>query len=98
MRIPVFALAALAAGAALAQTGARRDPLDPKVPGPKVEYRSVFEGYRPYAEPELLPWRQANEEVRDAAASHKGHPAGHGGGEKAPAKPPAKGDAHGGHK
>ena len=56
-----FALA-LVAGAAAAQEK-RPDPKDPKAKTPPVEYRSAFEGYRPFAEAELAPWRAVNEEV-----------------------------------
>lgn len=40
--------------------------MDPKAPTPAVPYQSVFEDYRPYAEPALVPWRRANEEVGTA--------------------------------
>jgi hypothetical protein len=59
------------AGLAVAQDG-RPDPRDPKAKSPPVEYRSAFEGYRRYAEPELRDWREVNEEVRNAAG-HAGH-------------------------
>lgn len=67
----LFALAAMTAGSAAAQ--ARPDPADAKAKAPPVEYRSAFEGYRPYAEPELASWRAVNEEVRRAAMKHGGH-------------------------
>ena len=77
----LFALAAAIAGSAAAQ--ARPDPADAKAKAPPVEYRSAFEGYRPYAEPELAPWRAVNEEVR-RVGGHLGivrtsKPAAHGG-------------------
>ena len=46
-------------------------------PSPSLQYRSAFEGYRPYREPEARSWRESNEE----AGSLRGH-AGH-------LKPPA---------
>jgi len=77
----LFALAAVTAGSAAAQ--ARPDPADARAKAPPVEYRSAFEGYRPYTEPELAPWRAVNEEVRQVGG-HLGivrtsKPAGHGG-------------------
>jgi hypothetical protein len=56
-------LAALAAGAAAAQSGARPDPADPQARVPAVPYRSAFEGYRSLEEPKRVPWRDANQEV-----------------------------------
>jgi hypothetical protein len=73
----LFALAAATAGSAAAQE--RPDPADAKARTPPVEYRSAFEGYRPYAETELAPWRAVNEEVRRAGGharifgKHGGH-------------------------
>ncbi len=86
----LFALAAATAGSAAAQ--ARPDPADAKAKAPPVEYRSAFESYRPYAEPELAPWRAVNEEVRRVG--------GHVGMMRAQSqgKPQAKQPAHGGHK
>jgi hypothetical protein len=62
-----IALAALAAGVAAAQEARRPDPADLKAKVPPVEYRSAFEGYRPFADQELRDWRKANAEVREAA-------------------------------
>jgi hypothetical protein len=90
----LFALAALTAGSAAAQE--RRDPADAKAKAPPVEYRSAFESYRPYAEPELASWRAVNEEVR-SAGGHVGLMRGQGQ-EKPPAKPAAKPPAPGGGK
>lgn len=86
----LFALAAATAGSAAAQ--ARPDPADAKAKAPPVEYRSAFEGYKPYAEPELAPWRAVNEDVRRVG--------GHIGMMRAQSrdKPQAKPPAHGGHK
>ncbi len=49
----VAAPALLFAGIALAQGDGRPDPLDPRAKVPPLEFRSAFEGYRPFAEPEL---------------------------------------------
>lgn len=71
MRIIFFAVPALLlAGVAAAQDG-RRKPLDPKAKVPAFEYRSAFEGYRRFAEPELADWRRSNDEV-GAAGGHLG--------------------------
>lgn len=91
----VFALAALAAATSAAQEKARPDPTSPQAKVPPTEYRSAFEGYRPYADEKVRPWRQSNEAVKDEG-SHAGH------GAKPPAEKPAPkpeaGGAHGGHK
>ena len=75
-----IALAALAAGNAVAQEARRPDPADPKAKVPPVEYRSAFAGYRPYAEPQVAPWRESNESVKKKPAAkppagdeHRGH-------------------------
>ena len=51
---------------------ARPDAENPRAAVSAVEYRSAFEGYRPFADPELADWRQANEGV-GAAGAHGGH-------------------------
>lgn len=56
-------LAALAAGAAVAQSVARPDPADPDVRVPDVVHRSAFEDYRTHKLSKQVPWRAANEEV-----------------------------------
>ena len=79
MRIIFVAPALLFAGLAVAQNAERPDPMDPRAKAPAVEYRSAFEGYRPYAETELRDWRKSNEEV-GAAGGHAGHKPGQGAG------------------
>jgi hypothetical protein len=86
-------LAALAAGAAAAQGDGRPNPLDAQAKVPAVEYRSAFEGYRPFAEQEPRDWRNANEEVR-TAGGHAGPKPGQGPGHKTSKPEPG----HGGHK
>jgi len=86
----LFVLAAVTAGGAAAQ--ARPDPADAKAKAPPVEYRSAFEDYRRYVEPDIAPWRKANEEAH-SAGGHVGMMRGQG-----QEKPPAKPAAHGGHK
>jgi hypothetical protein len=80
----IFALAIGIAGAAVAQEAQRPDPRDPKAPVPAVPYRSAFEGYRPYVEPPLAPWREGNEKIGETAREPQ-------------VKPPARG-GHEGHK
>jgi hypothetical protein len=114
MRIRFLVLPALLlAGAAAAQSAGRMNPADPQASVPPVEYRSAFEGYRPFAEEDLRDWRKSNDAV-GAAGGHAGHRPGQGPGQQAP-KPQAgkpessggpaqkRGDAHpdqghGGHK
>ena len=95
MRIIVFAVPALLlAGAAVAQEAVRANPLDPRAKVPPVEFRSAFEGYRPFVEHERRDWREANEEV-GAAGGHAGHL--HGEGAATVGKPqgePSHGDHH----
>lgn len=69
-KIFVFALAALHAGAATAQS-ARQDPNDPRIKVPPAGYSSAFGDYRPFAEQETADWRKANEEV-GAVGGHLG--------------------------
>jgi hypothetical protein len=64
MRIPFLVLPALLlAGAASAQSASRTNPANPQASVPPVEYRSAFEGYRPFAEEDLRDWRKSNDEV-----------------------------------
>ena len=102
----VFLPALLLAGGAAAQRDGRADPRDPATKVPPTEYRSAFEGYRPYAEQELRDWRGANEEVRQAGG-HAGHKPGQGAGQETskpePGSPKASGsgapaEGHGGHR
>jgi hypothetical protein len=84
----VFGLAV--AGATSAQQPQRTDPADPKARVPGVEYRSAFEGYQRYAEPEVSRWREMNDE----AGRVGGHAGMHrqGGASKRAPKPPAHGE------
>lgn len=73
MRKIAFAVPALLlAGVAVAQHDGRKNPLDPQAKVPPVQFRSAFEGYRPFVDQEWRDWREANEEVR-AAGGHAGH-------------------------
>ena len=95
MRIIVFAVPALLfAGAAAAQDAGRTNPLDPQAKAPPVEFRSAFDGYRPFVEQERRDWREANEEV-GAAGGHAGHRPGQGAGAvEKPQGEPSHGDHH----
>ncbi len=80
-RTIVFALAAVCASAAGAQSAQRPTPNDPKAKVPAVEYRSAFDGYRRFAGEDASDWRKSNEEV-GAAGGHAGHGRGQGAGAK----------------
>jgi len=84
----LHALLALAAGAALAQSGSAPDPLDPRARVPAVDYRATLSTYQPYRDPSLANWRETNEQV-GRLGGHVGHTsAGRGAGK--PAAAPAK--------
>ncbi len=98
-RIFIVVPALLLAGTAAAQGEGRVTPLDPKAKVPPVEFRSAFEGYRPFAEQEMRDWRSANDEV-GASGGHVGHRPGQGPNRqtsKPQAGKPSPQD-HGGHK
>ena len=59
----LFVLAVAIAGAGCAKRALGPDPAMPAGKAPALEYRSAFEGYRRYAEPEVSGWREMNEEV-----------------------------------
>jgi hypothetical protein len=96
-RTVLFALAAAIAGSAAAQTPARPQAADPKAATASCPYESAFKDYRPYADPEIARWREANEEV-GRLNGHVGHVTKRPGvAAKPAAKPPATG-GHGAHK
>jgi hypothetical protein len=99
-KIHVAVPALLFAGLAVAQGAGQPDPRDPKAKVPPVEFRTAFEGYQSYAEPDLRDWRKSNEEV-GAAGGHAGQRPGQGPGSETskpqPGKPETSG-SHGGHK
>ena len=64
--------ALLVAGCGAAPNERRPDVLDARATVPPVEFRSAFQDYRSFADPELTDWRRANEEV-GAAGGHAGH-------------------------
>ncbi|HSD54194.1 MAG TPA: hypothetical protein VLC47_08515 [Burkholderiales bacterium] len=66
----IFATAALVcATAAAAQTPAQ--PPREATAAPPPAYRSAYEGYRPYADEPLAPWREVNETV-ERVGGHAG--------------------------
>jgi len=78
MQIRLFCAvaASFAAGMGAAQDARRPGPADPSAAVPTLRYESAFAGYRRQAEEKLVPWREANEEVR-RLGGHVGHvPAG----------------------
>ena len=95
----VAAVPLMIATAAFAQRDGRPDPRDPRAKAAPVEYRSAFEGYRPFVDTELRDWRKSNEEV-GAAGGHAGQRSGQGAGAQSskpqPGKPETSGQ--GGHK
>lgn len=91
-----FLLAVILAGSATAQTATRPDPADPKAAVPARAYESTFKDYRPYADPDLVRWRQANDDM-GRLGGHVGHVPREGGPARPGAKPPAPA-GHGGHK
>jgi hypothetical protein len=60
------------AGAGCAQSAAGPDPTMKAGKAPPLEYRSVFEGYQAFTDDKLVPWRDANETVKEGA-DHRGH-------------------------
>jgi hypothetical protein len=94
----LFLPAHFVAGAVAAQNVQRPNPNDPKAKVPPVEYRSAFEGYRPFTDQEAADWRKANEEV-GAAGGHAGHRPGQGPGKPTSKPQPGQADKdHRGHK
>ena len=62
-RTMLFALSALAVGAADAQGESRPDPAAPQSAAPPLKYESAFDGFRPFQEQDVASWREVNEEV-----------------------------------
>ena len=83
------------AGAVAAQNSGPASPADVQAKVPPVQYRSAFEGYRPFADQELSDWRKANDEV-GAAGGHAGHRPGQGAGQQTSKPQPGKPESSGG--
>jgi len=92
----VVAALAIAPLGVPAQQAQRPAPVDSRAASPSLEYRSAFEGYRPYADPELARWREVNEEV-GRLNGHIGHVPGSVP-PRAPAASAPKPPVHGEHK
>jgi hypothetical protein len=92
----VMAVAIVFAAPAAAQDDGRRNPMDPQAKVPATEFRSAFEGYRPFAEAEPRDWRKSNEDV-GKAGGHAGHKPGQGPGQPTSKPQPGKPEASGGH-
>jgi hypothetical protein len=88
--------ALLLAGCAASQNQGGQDVTDSRVNVPAVEFRTAFDGYRPFAEEEQKDWRRANEEV-GAAGGHGGHRPGQGPGQQTSKPQPGKPAPSGGH-
>jgi hypothetical protein len=96
MRIIFNAVPALLlAGTTAVQGDNRANALDPRAKVPRVEYRSAFDGYRPFAEPQVRDWRAANEAV-GAAGGQAGHRPGQGPGQQTSKPQPGKPESSGG--
>ena len=94
MRNFSWALPALLAASVAAAQERRAIALDPQAKVPAAQFRSAFEGYRPFAEQELADWRKANEEVA-AAGGHGGHRPGQGPGPQTSKPQPGKPESAG---
>lgn len=61
--LAMIGLGLLAGMPVLAQD--RPDPTDPKGPAAAPAYRSAYEGYRRFAMPRRIPWKDANAAVAE---------------------------------
>jgi len=69
---PVLVVLAFAASQATAQTSGRPESASLPNAGRPVAYDSAFKGYRPFVDPELSRWREANDEM-GRLNGHVGH-------------------------
>jgi len=53
------------------QQQVRANPANPDATAPSPQYQSSFDGYRPFRDEKLRPWREVNEEV-ERAGGHLG--------------------------
>jgi len=65
-------LPAAIAGTGCAQSAAGPDLAVPAAKAPALEYRSAFEGYQAFTDDKLVPWRDANDAVKEGG-DHGGH-------------------------
>jgi len=68
----LFLLSAAIAGSGCVQPAAGPDPAMSAGKAPALDYRSAFEGYQAFTDDKLVPWRDANETVKQGA-DHRGH-------------------------
>ena len=61
---PTAAQAQATVPASPAPASARSDPADPKAPVPAAPYVSPLRAYQGFAEPQVAPWRETNDLVR----------------------------------
>lgn len=87
-------LPALAACAAGAQTGPAPDTAVANEAAPPLAYRSAMEGYKPFVEEKPVPWKEANETVRQRGGWQAYAKEG---AEAAEGKPAGAADPHAGH-
>ena len=98
---PVQAQTQAAAPAASTATGTRPDPADPKARVPSALYTSPLRAYQAFSEPQVAPWRETNELVRqrggwrayarEAREPDAAQPAAPGASQPVPAAKPASG-------
>lgn len=84
------ACAALWLPPASAQSQMNQKPADASASASEPAYRSAFEGYRPFQDEKLAPWREVNDEVGRVGGQigiFGGGHAGHGGGKPVPNTP-----------
>ncbi len=103
---PTAAQAPATAPASAAPASARPDPADPKAQVPTALYVSPLGPYQGFVEPQVAPWRETNELVRqrggwrayarEAREPDAPQPAARGASQPAPAAKPASG-GHAGH-
>ena len=67
----ILAVAALACATAAAGAQTPAQPPADRGAAPPLTYRSAYEGYRPYAEESLAPWREVNDNV-ERVGGHAG--------------------------
>jgi hypothetical protein len=82
---PMLARGLAVSSALLALTVFAQTPTTAPTQARPGEYRSVFEGYQPYGESKMVPWKEANDTVGQI------------GGWRAYAKEAAEGQGHRGH-
>jgi hypothetical protein len=97
MKAIIAGMAAFCATNVAAQAPTRTGAADPKngTP-PRVAYESAFRDYRPFVDPELARWREANQEM-GRLNGHSGHAPTKRGSDTPAAPTPAAAGGHGGH-